>query len=253
MPRKARKLIKGPFYHVMCQGIRKEVIFNTSQDYNKYLLLLKKYGEEFGIEIIAYCVMNNHVHLLIHCNNTNELSKFMHKINLIYAINYNTETERVGHVFRDRYKAEEITDINYLYCCILYIHNNPVKAGICKFPNEYKYSSYSEYAMSQNIINVDILKEIFGEKILKDIVADNDEKNIIFIDVENSREKLIKEIIKNFEIVKNKTLEEILMNYKLRRELFIELHVKNKFSYRSIEKVVKVDRRKVAEYVYGKK
>ena len=83
----------------------------------------------------------------------------MHKVNTLYAIYFNKKYNRVGYVFRDRYKSQAIYSEKQLYTCINYIHYNPVKAGICKIASEYEYSSYNEYIdifneKSNNIRNV---------------------------------------------------------------------------------------------------
>ena len=79
MPRKARKHINAYFFHVMWQGINKEIIFEKPEFIEKYLEYMKRYKDEFFIDVVAYCVMPNHVHLLLHSYNLEELSKFMHK------------------------------------------------------------------------------------------------------------------------------------------------------------------------------
>lgn len=253
MARRARKYVRGPFYHIMCQGIKKEDVFLEKEDFEKYLYLMNKYKVEYGIEIISYCIMSNHVHLLLYSNDIKQISKYMHQINLIYAMNYNMSYERVGYVFRDRFKLEEITDINYLYYCILYIHNNPVKAGICKSPKEYKYSSYNEYLNGVEIVNLDILNLILGVKNCELIIRDEREEYECFIDVENNAELKAKQLIENFIKIRETNLSNILTNTKVRKELLIELHVKNKISYRCLEKVLNIDRKKLSDYVYGKK
>jgi len=253
MPRKARKFVNSPFYHVMCQGIKKENIFSDEENIKKYLFLLNKYKNDFFIDILAYCIMPNHVHLLVHTPKINLLTQFMHKLNSIYAINYNAINSRVGYVFRDRFKTEEITDLNYLFACILYIHNNPVKAGFCEMPNEYKYSSYHEFTNSPKIINRNIINRFLGESIDLQIQNTTLTSNIIFLDTENSPENKAREIIKQFENIKNKNISEILKNYNDRKELLIQLHVKNNISYRCIEKLLNIKRRKIPNYLFDQK
>lgn len=249
MPRKSRKYVRAPFYHIMCQGIKKENIFNSEIDMKKYLSLIKKYKDEFFIDVIAYCIMSNHVHLLLHSRDINYISKFMHKINLIYAMNYNESNKRVGYVFRDRFRMEEITEQKYFYACISYIHNNPVNAKICSTPFEYKFSSYHEFNETPSIINPKIIENFFGET----FDASNDYGNFIFLDIENNQELIAKEIVKNFEILKNKNILQILQNYRDKKELLVELHIKNKISYRCIEKILPIERRKIPTYLYDQK
>ena len=89
--------------------------------------------------------MDNHVHMLVFSDFIEELSKTMSSVNTKYAIYYNKKMDRCGYVFRDRFKSEIIIDRKHLENCIKYIHNNPVKANICKIPSEYNYSSYKDF------------------------------------------------------------------------------------------------------------
>ncbi len=162
MPRISRKNIIGKCFHLMSQGINKEKIFLDNMWKEKYKELLKKYSLEYKINIISYCIMNNHVHLLVYVDDVNNLSKFMHRINTIYASYYNRENNRVGYVFRNRYQVQTIKDEMHLKTCIVYIHNNPVKAGIVRKCNEYNYSSFYEYIEKAEVISIQVLKEILN-------------------------------------------------------------------------------------------
>lgn len=163
MPRQARSLLNNIVCHHMVQGINKEYIFETDNEKEKYLSLLKKYYQEFKIDIIAYCIMDNHVHLLLYASEIQEISDFMKRVNTIYAINYNKIHDRVGYVFRNRFESKPILTREQLYVCIKYIHMNPVKAGIVKEEKEYHYSSYQDYLSQSGFLNQKILNFIFGE------------------------------------------------------------------------------------------
>ena len=86
----------------------------------------------------------------------------MQKLNTSYSEFYNEINDRVGHVFRNRYKSQIILDQKHLYRCLAYIHNNPVKAGMVEKPSEYKYSSYNDYIQNNGIISKDVIKLLFG-------------------------------------------------------------------------------------------
>ena len=108
--------------------------------------------------------MHNHSHLLIHSENPEEISKFMQKVNTTYSMYYNKINNRVGYVFRNRFKSQEILDQGQLYTCLRYIHNNPVKANITKTMQEYKHSSYNEFTSGRyKIINDKSIEILFGE------------------------------------------------------------------------------------------
>lgn len=97
MPRLPRNNIKTSYFHVMVQGIDKEYIFNRKIDIKYYISILYELKDELNIKIIAYCIMNNHAHLLIHTNDVSNLTKYMHKTNTKYAIYYNKIHDRVGY------------------------------------------------------------------------------------------------------------------------------------------------------------
>jgi len=142
MPRVPRFYSDTSYFHVMTQGIKKEFIFNQPQDAKRYISILYNTKDECKINIIAYCIMNNHAHLLLKALKIENLSKFMQKVNGKYAKFYNKKYERVGYVFRDRFKSEGIYTEQNLHNCVAYIYNNPVKAGICNSPEEYPFSNY---------------------------------------------------------------------------------------------------------------
>src|SRR5699024_10976571 len=100
MSRIVRKMLQGQVFHVMSQGINREYIFEQSKDKEKYFNLMKKYTKEFNIHLIAYCIMHNHVHLLIKTEKIDYVSNFMRMVNGKYAIFYNQKYNRVGFVFR---------------------------------------------------------------------------------------------------------------------------------------------------------
>ncbi|MBR3324858.1 MAG: transposase [Clostridia bacterium] len=144
MPRKPRKYLETNCYHVMTQGINKKFIFNNSNEKKYYIKKMYEVKEKFYISILAYCIMDNHSHLLLKTNNVKDLSKYMQSINSNYASYFNKMHNRVGYVFRDRFKAEGIYSEKQLYCCMKYIYNNPVKAGLCIHAGDYRFSNYKE-------------------------------------------------------------------------------------------------------------
>ena len=161
MTRKRRKLLNGKICHHIVQGINKEYIFKEDEDKKKYLDLLRKYYMEYEIDIICYCIMDNHAHLILYSSNIENISDFMRKVNSIYAMYYNKKYNRVGYVFRNRFKSILILTRKQLCIWIKYIHMNPVKANIVKNENEYKYSSYNDYLNKSGFLNQRILNFLF--------------------------------------------------------------------------------------------
>ena len=169
----------------MVQGINKEYIFKKDRYINKYLQLLneKIYKEE--IKIVAYCIMNNHAHLLIKVDDIKNLSIYMQKVNTVYAKYYNyMEKNRVGYVFRDRFKSEPILNRRQLIQCIKYIHRNPVKANMVQNEEEYQYSSYSNYKVGK----INKLK-IFTNEEIQYIFNTNIINEDLFLDIETDEKK----------------------------------------------------------------
>ena len=159
MPRTARKISKTGFYHIIIRGVNKETIFIEDEDRYMFLRLLKYYKIKLKCEIYAYCLMSNHVHLLIEDKNF-KLGELMKNITCVYAGEFNKKYKRTGHLFQDRFKSYSVLDDNYLLCLIRYIHRNPEKAGICK-TEHYKWSSYNEVITKSKIIDREFVLSIY--------------------------------------------------------------------------------------------
>lgn len=143
MPRCARVKSESGFYHVIAKGSGGQNLFEGVYDYRAFLELLAKACEKGGVRVIAYCLMSNHVHLLLE-DVEGHLGEVMKSVLTGYAQRFNKLGDRVGHVFQQRFKSQPIEDEGYLLRAIRYIHNNPAKAGICP-AKDYPWSSYREY------------------------------------------------------------------------------------------------------------
>lgn len=153
MTRKIREKSLSGIYHVYFRGVNKQRIFEWPEDYEAMYRILNyaqardTEGVEMGqpnFYLYAYCLMDNHVHLLIQPSNGLELGQVIKRITVAYAMHFNNHYDRVGHLFQDRYKSEPVDDKEYFFELIRYIHNNPVKAQICYSPELYPYSSFCE-------------------------------------------------------------------------------------------------------------
>ncbi len=140
-------------FHVMVQGINKEYIFNNNKNKESYLNLIRKYKEEYNISIYNYAMMDNHAHFLFHVKEIEDLSEFMRMVNTIYAQKYNSETKRVGYVFRGRFKSVPIENNKHFRISYKYISNNPVKASITEDIKNYIYSGEGKYKNNLEIID----------------------------------------------------------------------------------------------------
>lgn len=244
MPRLARKYLESTFIHIIVQGIDKEYIFQKNSFKDAYLNILKKNISETDIKVIAYCVMGNHIHLLVYSENINSLSKIMQRTNGAYAKLYNKTKNRVGYVFRNRYYTQMILTEQQLYNCIVYIHKNPIRANIVNVFQEYKYSSYKEYIGKRNLISEDSLKLVFGDskdffenfKLIHKLEDIQDIKEVI---EEFQDEKVI---INEYLKEKEKTMVEIKESKELLAELLFRLRYQGGLSLRAMEKTLKISK-----------
>ncbi|HHY14369.1 MAG TPA: transposase, partial [Thermoanaerobacterales bacterium] len=144
MARQAREVSPTGYYHIMMRGNNKERIFEKEVQKKTLIKFLKTIGLEEEISIVAYCLMDNHIHLIIK-GELDDISMALKRVNIKYAMNFNVNNDRVGHVFQGRYKSEIIADDKYLLQVVRYIHNNPVNAKMVTNISSYKWSSYNEY------------------------------------------------------------------------------------------------------------
>lgn len=151
MARHARNISSTDIYHIMLRGINKEQIFLKSYYKVKILDILKETKGQIDFSVIAYCVMDNHLHLLAKISNE-DLKEIMKKVNVKFALYYNRLEERYGYVFQDRFKSEAVEDERYLLGALRYIHNNPVKAGLSYNIADYKWSSANEYINGTKVL-----------------------------------------------------------------------------------------------------
>ncbi len=146
----------------MIRGIGQQNIFVADEDYQKFLDILQKYHREIEYEIYAYCLMSNHVHLLIK-EGKEPLSNTMKRIGTSYVYWFNWQYNRKGHLFQDRFKSEPVEDDTYFLTVLRYIHQNPLKAGLTQNIDSYKWSSYNEYNGKVRMVNVDFVLAMIHE------------------------------------------------------------------------------------------
>ena len=199
MSRQPRVYSNTGIYHVMIRGINKEKIFSKGVYKFKVLEMIKEINNEVELCLIAYCVMDNHLHLLLKADE-NELTTFMKRLNITYAMYYNHFEERCGHVFQDRYKSEAVEDEKYFFGVLRYIHNNPIKAGISDKIYNYKWSSANDYIKHESKIISDKhllnVMNSFGN-IDEFIKFNNIDDNIVYIDIKEEEAERTQYIINN--------------------------------------------------------
>lgn len=252
MPRQKRKLGLSKIYHIIARGNERKNIFVDDEDRNKFIQILIDKKKKNEYILYAYCLMGNHLHLLIK-EERDSMSRTMKRINDSYAYYFNKKYNRIGHVFQDRFKSEPVENDRYLISLIQYIHNNPVKAEIVNQPHQYKWSSYSLYFKEQkSIINKEEILNLFSPDKSKAIrlFAEfcSQQNNDIFIDYQEvfTEVKEITSVEKAKEYalrcLKEKDLQIESLRGKLNKEyrdkLIKELKEKTNLSYREIANIL---------------
>ena len=160
MARQARQKSESGIYHVMIRGIGKQILFEDDKDRLRFIDSLEKYKAEESILLHAFCLMENHVHLLVQ-DTCGKLDLFMKKLEGSYAFYYNRKYERTGTLFQERYKSEPVDSDPYYMIVLRYIVRNPEKAGICAH-NTYPWSSYRNYFGNAGATDPGFALELFG-------------------------------------------------------------------------------------------
>lgn len=144
MPRRPRGLITNTFAHITARGNRDVPIFERPHDFPFFLDLLRDYSVAMEVKVHAYCLMTNHLHLLLEVGCV-PISKLMHVLLLRYAKYINRAYQHRGHLFADRFWVRPVTWDGYLLVLLRYIHLNPVRAGLVERPEQYAWSSHRIY------------------------------------------------------------------------------------------------------------
>ena len=248
MPRISRSEYKTSFFHVITQGINKQYIFEQNEYKKKYQFLLSRYLQKYNVNLLSYCVMSNHSHMLIYSEDLEQMSKYMHDVNTTYSKFYNESENRVEVVFRSRYKSEPIYDYKYLYNCVAYIHNNPVKAKMVDVPEKYEFSSYNSYingTVSKK--NIEILFESthnyinLFKKIHNNVEIDNFQDYVEDVDYNRQLKK-----------ISNMNIGEIIMNKNELNETVKELIENEKVPINKVCEIFKMSRYKIKKILENK-
>ena len=138
--------------NVKSGATKKKNIFNRVINYRHFVKCGRKWvkqcKEKYDFDIYAYCLMSNHIHLLIK-EEKEPIEQIMKRIATRFVYWYNVKYQRVGHLFQDRFKSEPVENDAYFMTVIRYIHQNPLKAGLCKDISAYKYSSYNYHFVNK--------------------------------------------------------------------------------------------------------
>jgi REP element-mobilizing transposase RayT len=241
MPRKPRIKSETGIYHVMLRGINKQRIFEDKQDYQKFLNILKETKEISDYDLYSYCLMSNHIHLLIKETEV-ELGEIFKRFGAKFVYWYNYKYSRTGHLFQGRFKSEVVETDSYLLTVLRYIHQNPRKANLVKSISNYPWSSYNEYIGNKNICDTQFILEIFSknksEALSEFVKFNNQTNNDLCLDLrENNRvnDSEAEEIIKKISKFKSPTFIQNVND--IERDKIIKKCKNNGLSIRQIQRL----------------
>jgi putative transposase len=153
MARQPRVEIEGGLYHVITRGNNPQTIFHSADDYGKFLSLLRMQKSKLPFFLYAYCMMSNHVHLLIE-RQTDAIGRIMHRVLTGYSQYYNRRYQRVGHLLQGRHKSILCQSERYLAELVRYIHLNPVRANVVGKSQEYGKTTNCGQAFDSSILRL---------------------------------------------------------------------------------------------------
>ncbi|AOT69940.1 REP-associated tyrosine transposase [Geosporobacter ferrireducens] len=261
MPRQKRVKSESGYYHIILRGNEKRNIFHNDEDKQYFIDILESKKEGYCYSIHAFCLMDNHLHLLMN-EGEEDIAKIMKRITVSYVYYFNKKYKRVGHLFQDRFRSETVEEDRYILSLTRYIHQNPVKAGLVKRPEDYKWSSYNAYIYNNNcfsnVVDTDTVLGIFSKnvktaktlfhKYMREENADE------FIDIEEKEEVLDEEEAKAL-------YEKMLLNWGLDSkesasadlpEAFIrEFKTKTNLSIRKIAAITGMNKDKINKTLRG--
>ena len=160
MARTSRQKSNIGTYHIVLRGVNRQDLFFDDEDREMMLKCFTRFQQETDAKLLAYCLMTNHIHLLLQADE--QLGLFIKKVASSYVFYFNRKYDRVGHLFQDRFRSEAIEDERYLLAVFRYILQNPWKAGICR-PDEYRWSSWNSLDERESDDKIAILRDIAGD------------------------------------------------------------------------------------------
>ena len=155
MPRQPRLVIPGYPHHVILRGNNRSAIFNKNEDRRFFIKYLNEAKEKTKSKIYSYCLMTNHVHLIIAPSIERGLGYMIQSLGRQYVQYINQTYKRTGTLWEGRFKSSLISNDEYLIACSIYIESNPVRARIVKDPGSYRWSSYLAKAEGSKDLLVD--------------------------------------------------------------------------------------------------
>ena len=207
MSRQAREHSGTGIYHVMLRGINRQDIFEDDDDYGMFIRILSGLFSRpsndlmstiCACHIYAYCLMPNHVHLLLREKEW-ELKEIMKSIASSYVFYFNKKYGRVGHLFQDRFKSEPCDDMQYFFTLFRYIHQNPVKAGLVTNVGDYKYSSWGNDYLGNSYMRLCQIQPVLRRssiEMLQDLVNNPLPDDVGCLDMQSDKVVVADEVVR---------------------------------------------------------
>ena len=255
MPRIARDYSEIKVYHITIRGIDKQYIFFEDKDKEKFIEIIKNTKEKYNYELYAYCLMDNHVHLVIY-DREEKISRIMQSIEISYVFYFNKKYERIGHLFQNRFFSKKVENREYLKMLCRYIHQNPLNAGMAK-TEEYKWSSYQSYIRSNKLVDTELLLSVFSKNIQEakkefikfhNIEIKNNEEKIQNIIEYELQDKMTDKEVENYicMLLDIKNISEILeYNIKIRNEKLAKLVYLKNIPLTQLARVIGINRKMI--------
>lgn len=155
-----RKRSEADIYHLIVRGVGRHLLFEDDADRRRYVDLFTAHFSERGISILAWCLMDNHVHFVVK-GDLSEISVAMQFIGRSYAHYFNARHDRVGHLMQGRFKSVPVTADEQLLATVRYVHLNPERAGMGD-AQSYEWSSYREYLGASVRVDPRLVGEMLG-------------------------------------------------------------------------------------------
>jgi len=242
MPRNTRVKSESGIYHIMLRGINQQLIFEDEEDDRKFLEVLKDCKAVSGYKLFAYCLMGNHIHLLIKVEKE-DLEQIFKRIGGRYVYWYNGKYSRAGHLFQDRYKSEPVETDEYFLTVLRYIHQNPVNANISKKVDGYLWSGYNDYINPKDgqLTDTDFVLEMIGK--VEFVRYNNQVNNDKCLELEDKKFRLTDEQAKKIMAKISKCdnaseFQELDIN---KRDKYIRVFKENDMSVRQISRLTGIN------------
>lgn len=247
MARQARKKSESGIYHIMLRGINRQQIFEDEEDRQRFLETLQNYKAQCGYKVFAYCLMDNHIHILLQEGNE-DLALVLKRIAGSFVYWYNWKYCRCGHLFQDRFKSEPVEDDEYFLTVLRYIHQNPVKAKMCEKAQAYAYSSMREYMTVPFLADTDFALSMLPiEQFIRFHDVENDDNCLDTEDMFRLTDQEAKVIITKVSKCKN-TGEFQLLDKNTRNIYIHQLHAKG-LSIRQISRLTGLSKKIVEQNI----